>query len=120
MESPSTWSRLVYDDNELVGLIQGRPGTDPDTNKKVEGREHISLLMVRPDHWGKGIGSGLLDWIFEDMKSKGFKEISLWTETDNQLSRPLYERKGFKLTGNHRLCPDPLRPDPQVHYLKQL
>ena len=120
IQKPESWSRVAYFGDTMAGFVFGRPGKDPDTNSGVPGREHISLLMIHPDFWGKGLAGGLLDWSFGEAQQRGAKEISLWTETDNKRSRALYERKGFLHTGKTRVDPDPLNPHPQVHYLKQL
>jgi GNAT superfamily N-acetyltransferase len=78
----------------------------------------IDLLMVHPDHWGKGVASSLLDDIAEELGGVGVQRISLWTEIDNARSRPLYERKGYRLTG--REMDHPRSGEHQVEYEKDL
>ena len=120
MQNPTTWSQVVFDGEELVGYILGRPARDPKTNEDLPLRGHVDSLMVKPDHWNRGIGGGLLDWSFDAMRQQDATELDLWTGVENQLARPLYEHKGFSITGATRICPDPARPEPQVEYLKQL
>jgi len=95
----STWSMLAFAGDKLVGLAMGEPAIELITGEIVTGREDLILLMVDPDHWGLGIGGELLDRLENELASNKVQSIELWTGVDNQRSRALYERKGYKLTG---------------------
>jgi ribosomal protein S18 acetylase RimI-like enzyme len=63
------------------------------------GQGQISNLFVHPDHWGAGIGRGLLERAERDMRARGFKVGVLSTQTLNARARRLYERAGWRDTG---------------------
>ena len=63
------------------------------------GRGHISNLFVDPDHWGKGIGRGLLARAEQDMRERGWRVGELSTQSLNARARRLYERAGWYDTG---------------------
>ncbi|MDN3655877.1 GNAT family N-acetyltransferase [Ferruginibacter paludis] len=57
----------------------------------------LTLLCVKPEFAGKGIGQHLLNCSIEDVKSKGFTSFHLEVSKDNQLAIHLYERAGFEV-----------------------
>jgi len=77
-------------------LIEGQdlnPLEDPDT-------EHLAMLMVDPDYWGKKIASNLLALTVERAQSHGKRRVTLWTRKDNnERTRSFYEHNGFVLSG---------------------
>ena len=99
LSKESTWSRLVFNGDMLIGLTIGIPSTDLSTGEIIPNKQHLVLLMVDPEHWRKGIGSNLLDWVDNDMTRRRVESIELWTGIDNHRSRALYERKGYRATG---------------------
>ena len=89
----STWAALAYDTDRPVGCIFGRPV------EETQGLEHLSVLMIHPDYWGKGIGTSLVSWMKEVLIAKGSDTVDLWTEDSNTRARNLYEHLGFVCTG---------------------
>lgn len=118
LSKDSTWSRLVFDGSRLIGLAIGTPATNLETGETVPNREHLNLLMIDPEYWSKGIGGGLLDWVDSEMVGRGVKSIDLWTGSDNQPARNLYEKKGYHTTGMTRA--HPIYGEPQVQFEKYL
>jgi len=114
----TTWSKLVYAGDFLVGCAVVTRGEykKPETIQK--GRMMIDLLMVHPDHWGEGVAASLLDDIAEELGRASVQRVSLWTESDNARSRPLYERKGYRATG--REMNHPRSGEHQVEYERTL
>ncbi len=59
-----------------------------------EGTCHINRLIVHPDHWGKGIGKGLMreiERVFGDAK-----RYDLFTRIDNKRTRSFYQSLGYQ------------------------
>ncbi|MHB1296493.1 MAG: GNAT family N-acetyltransferase [Anaerolineae bacterium] len=59
----------------------------------------ITRLAVLPAFQGRGIGHRLLAEAFARMRADGLAGANLNTQQDNARSRRLYERLGFRLTG---------------------
>ena len=57
----------------------------------------LTLLCVRPEFVGKGIGQYLLNCSIEDVKNKGFVSFQLEVNKDNQPAFHLYKRAGFEV-----------------------
>ncbi len=53
-------------------------------------------LAIQPDFRNKGLGTQLMEKAFEALKSKGFTQVSLSVDQDNQAVN-LYYRLGFEL-----------------------
>ena len=56
---------------------------------------YIDILAVSPAMRGKGIGTLLLDAVFQTARDKGFRSVSLEVVDTNPQARRLYERVGF-------------------------
>jgi ribosomal protein S18 acetylase RimI-like enzyme len=56
---------------------------------------YIDVLAVSPAMRGKGVGTLLLDAVFQTAREKGFKSVSLEVVDTNPDARRLYERVGF-------------------------
>lgn len=74
-------------DGEVVGFVCGRP--DPGD---------IWALFVRDDHWGRGIGSELMNRIERWMFDHGVSEIWLTTGPGTRAER-LYLGRGWQRAG---------------------
>ncbi len=60
---------------------------------------HLSRMTVDPKFQGGGVGSTLLVHAFEQYRNRGINTITLNTQADNQTSRRLYQRFGFRPNG---------------------
>lgn len=61
---------------------------------------YIDALATHPDHWGKGVGGGLLDLATKIAKQHGYHKLSLNVDKENPRAQRLYEHKGFKTTNS--------------------
>jgi ribosomal-protein-alanine N-acetyltransferase len=68
--------------------------------ERHERHGHLARLAVRPGWEGQGIGTRLLTEALVTLVEAGVSWITLNTQEDNLRSRMLYERHGFRLTGD--------------------
>jgi ribosomal-protein-alanine N-acetyltransferase len=60
---------------------------------------HINNLAIRPALRGQGIGTHLIQRVFEEAKRLGARRATLEVRTSNEAARRLYERLGFYVAG---------------------
>jgi ribosomal protein S18 acetylase RimI-like enzyme len=60
----------------------------------------LTMLCVKPEFSGKGIGHQLLNFSMEDIKNKGFNSLHLEVKIDNHPAMNLYKRAGFEVTNS--------------------
>jgi ribosomal protein S18 acetylase RimI-like enzyme len=59
----------------------------------------VYAIYVLPDHWGQGVGRGLLSRAETELIEQGYREAMLWVLADNQRARTFYERAGWHADG---------------------
>lgn len=77
-------------DNKIIGM--GRVITDSVSDA------YIQDLFILEEYRGKGIGKKLVNYLIENIKSKGINWIALIAEPG---SKVFYEKIGFKVMENH-------------------
>jgi ribosomal protein S18 acetylase RimI-like enzyme len=88
---------------DVVGMALGMQGlADDGAGPPVSGLCHVSMVFVAPDHWGMGLGGGLVDALLAEAWSRGYGRAQLWTQADNARARRLYEGRGFRLSGRRK------------------
>ena len=60
---------------------------------------HINNVAIRPALRGQGIGSHLIQRVFEEARRLGAKRATLEVRRSNEGARRLYERLGFYVAG---------------------
>jgi [ribosomal protein S18]-alanine N-acetyltransferase len=63
---------------------------------------HINNVAIRPALRGHGIGTHLIQRVFEEAHRLGAKRATLEVRTSNEAARRLYERLGFYVAGTRR------------------
>lgn len=58
-------------------------------------RIYLSRLIVKPEYRNKGIGGILVDFMIDEIRKMGYKEISIGVDKDNTAALHLYRKKGF-------------------------
>lgn len=115
---PGAWADIASVGQSLAGVCLGYPVSQArDLPVEYTGGEYISLLMVEPAYWGRGIASKLLDQAADRTRQMNKQQLLLLTrEAHNDHARGVYEHKGFTLTGDTR----PSEYGLQVLYLMNL
>jgi RimJ/RimL family protein N-acetyltransferase len=84
-------------DGEVVGSLS----LHVDSKVRFSHRAEFGLAIMRKC-WSQGIGTALLDYMFEWLKKyPSIRKIELITREDNQRAKRLYERYGFRVEGLH-------------------
>lgn len=115
---PDTWLLVADDDGAVVGVTQGMPGRAGDgAGDVVPGLCHLSLVFVRPQRWGEGIGTALVAAALDEARRRGYQRLQLWTHADNERALALYTRQGLRPTGRSK--PDE-QGEPITHWALDL
>jgi RimJ/RimL family protein N-acetyltransferase len=72
---------------------------------RIAGRDgHVAWLgiSVRTKHWGKGVGSGLMQEAIRVAKELGFRKMTLGVYEGNERAIRLYEKSGFRKEAYHK------------------
>jgi DNA-binding MarR family transcriptional regulator/N-acetylglutamate synthase-like GNAT family acetyltransferase len=99
----------------LVASIMGafRPDLDRAWIAELDGRRagcvlcvhadertaKLRTLLVEPEARGHGLGSRLVGAVIDHARSRGYAELTLWTNDVLADARRIYERAGFALVG---------------------
>ncbi|MFO8069481.1 MAG: GNAT family N-acetyltransferase [Alkalibacterium sp.] len=70
--------------------------TDSET---VEGEWYLDSLVTSPKYRGQGIGKELMEGCYDKARAAGMTVVGLNVDHDNPRAKQLYERQGFKKTG---------------------
>ena len=81
----------------VVGFANFGNTRDKDKNYNVTGE--ITSIYLDPEHWRKGLGAELFQFILSEMKNKEFTEVTLWVLDTNQTACSFYQKMGFKPDG---------------------
>lgn len=104
MHKPGAWTHVAVDEARLAGFMLGYPYSRGEDAPIDPIKEYLSLLMVEPDYWGRGIASKLLDIAAERARQADKQQLLLWTRADeNGHARIVYEHKGYVATGRTRM-----------------
>lgn len=82
----------------LIAEIQGKPvGYLLCTLSGSAG--HLARIAILPEHTRRHIATHLIEKLLMDLKLHGFTQITLNTQSNNQASLALYDKMGFRRTG---------------------
>lgn len=96
------WSHLAFDDGEVIGFAAGYPGAWKENEHEDLDSSHTDylwLLMIEPEHWGRGVAKKLLTEVADTSRSRGLKQLELYTQVGNDRARGLYESAGYQQAG---------------------
>jgi len=86
-----------YLESERLGVAEVRGQVIGYTLSTVHGAEAtLGRLAVAPEHRGRGVGTSLLADAVAYLARKGVSAVTLCTQEDNDDSRRLYRRAGFR------------------------
>jgi ribosome-associated protein len=85
------WTTVALEDDVVVAMAHGEPGRLKRGAGDLDpGVLHVDMVFVRPEHQRQGLGGAVLDALGDVAWSKGFRSLSVWSETP-----AFYEAVGF-------------------------
>ena len=82
------WYVACLDNGKIIG---GLGVIENDFHDRTDLAPNVCAVFVEPDYRGKGIAGALLNFVYEDMKSRGVSPLYLLTDHDS-----FYERYGWE------------------------
>ena len=70
-----------------------------------DGTGELTHLYVRPDQWGRGIGTALHASSIRELEAMGASKLTLWVAEANQRARDFYVQAGWAPDGQTRQSP---------------
>ena len=103
LEAP-TGTTYVAVAPHVIGLTLIEPGTSRGADSDhVLGLCAISMIFVHPSAQRKGVGTALLQHVFDVARARRFTGAQVWTGTDNPQAQRFYSRLGMVPTGRRAL-----------------
>ncbi|MCK5038689.1 MAG: GNAT family N-acetyltransferase [Thermoplasmata archaeon] len=90
-------TKIIYlaeeDDSEIIGFIVGA------ASKGIRDNEGLLDIYIKEDHRGCGIGTMLMDKIFDWFRSENCKSVMINAYSDNKKAIEFYKKYGLELLG---------------------
>lgn len=87
---------VMLDDNKIIGVAAVDDNKFIDEGEKIGG---FARICVSPDYQHQGLGTKLVKYIIEKLKTSGCKKIKLRVSINNPTAIKMYERCGFSRVG---------------------
>jgi len=92
--------KIAEEEARVVGVAILSPARENGgRGEPIPGLAHLNTVSVNPERWGMGIGRALVALIVEHARQVGYDELQLYVDENNERARRLYERDGWKPTG---------------------
>jgi GNAT superfamily N-acetyltransferase len=91
----------------VLAMALAEPGrADHGAGTVIPGYGHVSMVFVRPDMSGQGVGRQVLQGLHRRASQRGWSRMMLWTRVSNARARRLYEGKGYRASGHETTLAD--------------
>ncbi|WP_435334753.1 GNAT family N-acetyltransferase [Haloarchaeobius sp. TZWWS8] len=84
---------FVADADDVVGFASGVAANRADHGELAE----LATIYVHPDWWGERVGSRLLERVEDEMRERGFSELSITVLSENQVGLSFYRKHGYEV-----------------------
>jgi ribosomal protein S18 acetylase RimI-like enzyme len=101
----ASFALLVEEDRDPVAmaLVLQALAQDGASRDPLPGLAHVTMIAVRPDRWGHGLGALVLELAQLSALQRGFTRAQLWTHETNRRAQRLYERLGWAASGRTKI-----------------
>lgn len=97
LAEPGTFALVAEEDDRPVGYaFVGMHEPGDDTHATLERYAELHSLSVLPERRGAGIGTALLERVFEELREMGIREMVIGVSAANEGAMRLYARFGFR------------------------
>jgi putative hydrolases of HD superfamily len=105
--APEVWTARLSNDAaaNLFATDDETPLGMATALREADGTAHIVGMWVTPEARGRGVGRYLIEAIAGWARDQGLRELALWVAEPNTPARTLYERCGFRPTGERQPLP---------------
>lgn len=97
---PSLQYALSLAEISTVGILDGEIVAYQMSTRNPFGA-HLARLAVHPQQQGKGFGYLMVQELLQKIQAQGLTRLTVNTQSNNTASLALYEKIGFKRTGEH-------------------
>jgi ribosomal protein S18 acetylase RimI-like enzyme len=112
----ATW--IAEEGDIALGWISAGANRDSDS---TQSSGEIWAVYIDPDHWRKGVGRALCTVAEQELRSRGYREVTLWVLEGNERAIRFYQSIGFAHdTCEARITERGGRSVREVHLRKQL
>jgi ribosomal protein S18 acetylase RimI-like enzyme len=101
-------------DGQIVGFVAVGAARDDDADGE------LYAIYVDPEHWGTGVGRGLIRAGERRLAELGYTDVVLWVLEDNPRARRFYEAAGWSHDGSRQPIDLFGVSLPEVRYRKRL
>ena len=99
--SEADWRQGLTSRTRFLAEVAGEAaGTVSGGDATTAGTAAITAMWVDPRFRRRGIGDLLIKHVLEWARNQGYTEVVLWVAEQNDDAERLYERNGFRRTGD--------------------
>ncbi len=93
MKDPIKIIFIAEEQNEIIGFIVGA------ASKGIRYKEGLLDIYIKEEYRGKGIGTLLMDTMFEWFRKEDCRSVMINAYADNKLALDFYKKYGMVLLG---------------------
>ena len=97
VEAISVWENDP-DEEDYIILDGGTPIGWLGINGLLDKTAYIKMLAILPQFQNQGVGSHVVNLCVENLKSRKFEKVVLYTDKSNLRAQKCYEKCGFRVT----------------------
>ncbi len=98
------WLREAGD---VVSMALAEPWCEDDgAGVQRPGWGHVSMVFVRPELWGRGVGGRTMAELHRQAADRRCQDLTLWTRRSNDRALALYASAGWARSGRTSTLPD--------------